>query len=380
MTDNSWVLWWYSWGSFPLVTIPREGMDVNSRTPTPGPSPIQDYFGEAFHLHSIPCNVGEGQNRIYHQHSQKISREDIPMAILVTDRVEEGNLGMVTIFCQPDQSKMEASDAVYALHQHDSPDPGVVVVRRYINTPYIPGGSSCLLYLDVSTLSGGASSTQFLWDWLCLCRLLPFSGTEVVLPWEEGEIRLKVFLHFQEAFWQSSEEEHCLCNLISLFVPLLAPHPHQEEGTQTEGGSGFHLPSSFYKMSIKPELSWGVSWSRKHRRWLKDMMIGRSNRAGGMKGGKHRWLSRQMPPCTMYFPRQAHMTLSSYCLGVFPPQFPSATWAECWPPPHNRANPSQLPQLHLSLRAYWLQAPQAVWLIHLEINHFHYLPYQISPL
>ena len=39
----------------------------------------------------------------------------------------------------------------------------------------------------------------------------------------------------------------------------------------------FTQPPSFYKMSIKPELSWSVSWSRKHRSWFKDMMIDRSN-------------------------------------------------------------------------------------------------------
>ena len=40
------------------MTIPGEGVDVNSRTPTLGCSLIQDYIGEAFHSHSIPCNVG----------------------------------------------------------------------------------------------------------------------------------------------------------------------------------------------------------------------------------------------------------------------------------------------------------------------------------
>ena len=42
-------------------------------------------------------------------------------------------------------------------------------------------------YLDMTTVSGDASSTQFPLDQLCLCRLLHYSNTEVVLPWEEGE-------------------------------------------------------------------------------------------------------------------------------------------------------------------------------------------------
>ena len=115
--------------SFLVATIAR-GVDVNSRTPTPGHSPIQDYFGEAFCPHSIPCNVGEGQNRIFHQQQPKISGEALPMVILVTDGVEEGNLGMMTIFCCHNQSKMEASNALSALWQHNSLQPSVVVVRR----------------------------------------------------------------------------------------------------------------------------------------------------------------------------------------------------------------------------------------------------------
>ena len=170
----------------------------------------------------------------------KISGEAIPMAVLVTDGVGEGNLGMVTTFFQHDQAKMEASEALSALHQCHSPEPSVVVVRSYTNTPYNPWGSSCLPYLDVSTLSWGTFSAQFPLDWLCLCRLLPFFDTEVVLPWEEGEMGLKVFPHFQEALWQSSKEEHCFSDLIVLSDPSLAPHPCQEEGTQMEGGLGFH--------------------------------------------------------------------------------------------------------------------------------------------
>ena len=148
--------------------------------------------------------------------------------------------GHVITFCHHNQAKMEVSNALTALHQHDLPEPSVVVVRRYINIPDIPQGSSCLPYLDVSTLSGGASSAHFPLDWIHLHRLLHFSDTEMVLPQEEGDMGLKVFPHFQEALWQSSEEEHCLSNLISLLVPSSSPYPCQEEGTKAEGGSGFH--------------------------------------------------------------------------------------------------------------------------------------------
>ena len=172
--------------------------------------------------------------------SWKISGEATPTAILITDGVGKGNLGMVTTFCHHDQAKIEASDAFSNLHQHDPLDPSMVVVRRYTNTHYIPHGTSCFLYLDMRTLSRGASSTQFPLDWLHLCRLLPFSEIEVILPHEEGQLGFKVYPYSQEVLWESSEEEHHLSDLVLLSISSLALHPHLEEGTQTEGGFGFH--------------------------------------------------------------------------------------------------------------------------------------------
>ena len=67
--------------------------------------------------------------------NSQISRDATPMAILITDGVGEGILGMVTTFCCNDQVKMEASDALSALCQCDSLKPSVVVVGRYTNTP-----------------------------------------------------------------------------------------------------------------------------------------------------------------------------------------------------------------------------------------------------
>ena len=56
---------------------------------------------------------------------------------------------------------------------------------------------------------------------------------------------LKVFPHFQEALWQSLEEEHHLSDPIFLLFPMLAPHPCQEEGPQMEGRSDFHTALKF---------------------------------------------------------------------------------------------------------------------------------------
>ena len=118
------------------------------------------------------------------------------MAILVTDGVGEGNLGMVTTFCCHNQAKVEASEALSVLCQHDSLEPSVVAVRRFNNSPYLTWGSFDFLYLDVTTFSVGTSSTQFPLDQLCLCRLLPYSATEMVLPWQEGEEGLEVYPFF----------------------------------------------------------------------------------------------------------------------------------------------------------------------------------------
>ena len=49
------------------MTIPRKGVEINSKTPTARHSLILDYFREAFHLYSLPCNVEEGHNGICHK-------------------------------------------------------------------------------------------------------------------------------------------------------------------------------------------------------------------------------------------------------------------------------------------------------------------------
>ena len=108
------------------------------------------------------------------------------MAISITYGVGKGDLGMVTTFYSHNQTKMEALEALGIIHQHDSPKPRVFVVRRYTNTPFIPQGTSRLLYLNVSDLSQGTSSTQFSLDCLHPQKLLPYSKTEVLLPCEEG--------------------------------------------------------------------------------------------------------------------------------------------------------------------------------------------------
>ena len=138
------------------------------------------------HLAS-PATWGKAGVEFIANNGQRVSREAVPMAIWVMDGVGEGNLGMVITSCHHDQAKIEASKALSVLHQCNSPQPTVVVVRRYSNSPYLPWGYFSFPYLDVNTLLRGTSSAQFPLDWLCLCRLLHYSDMKVVLPQEEGE-------------------------------------------------------------------------------------------------------------------------------------------------------------------------------------------------
>ena len=80
---------------------------------------------------------------------QKRSGEAIPMVVLVTDGVGEGNLGMVTTFCQHDQANVEATEVLSALHQCDSSEPSVVIVRRFTNSPFVHWVSFGFLYLVI---------------------------------------------------------------------------------------------------------------------------------------------------------------------------------------------------------------------------------------
>ena len=146
------------------------------------------------------------------------------MVILVTDGVGQGNLSMVTTFSHHDKTKVEASEAVSALHQCNSPEPSVVVVRRFTNSPYLPWGSFGFLYLDVTTLFGGTSSAQFPLDWLHLCKLLPYSDTEVVLP-QEGEEGLKVYPFFWRPYGKTQRKSTAYLIQYYYWFPH-HPHPY----------------------------------------------------------------------------------------------------------------------------------------------------------
>ena len=160
----------------------------------------------------------------------------------------------------------------------------------------------------------------------------------MLLPHQKGEERLEMYLHLPEILWESSEEECHLPDPISLSVPTLAPPPCLEEGTQTEeesdchpastqmeGGQAITQPSSFCRMLIKPELNRNMNSSRKYRNLLKDMIISKPNRPGGMQSSGHRWLTRLMPLSRRYFSRWVQQRLPSYYPGAFLQQCLSAT-------------------------------------------------------
>ena len=95
-------------------------------------------------------------------------------------------------------------------------------------------------------------------------------GVESVFP-----ISKRLYGKTQKRSTASPTQFHCQ----SLWWPLI---PIEKRAPSWREDWAFTQPSSFYKMSTKPELNWSVSWSRKHRSWLEDTMIGGSNRPGGM--------------------------------------------------------------------------------------------------
>ena len=247
---------------------------------------------------------------------------------------------------------MEVFNALTALHQCDSSKPTGVVERRYTNTPYIPQGSYSLPYLDVSTLPGGASSTIFPLDQLCVHRLFPFSDTEVVFSQEEGEWGWKCFPISKRLYGKDQKREHNLSNPILLSVPLSAPSSLSRRGHP--GGGRIGLPPSpqastrFQSIQISAGVWVGP---RKHKYSLKDMMIG-----GSKLARRHdRWWALMVKQADATFQEvfsQANLaTLSSYCLGASPPQFPSTTWVEhC----HYHATGWGYPSYHHCIQAWGL--------------------------
>ena len=153
---------------------------------------------------------------------QKIGGEIEPMVVLRANGVEEGSLGMVTTFCCHDQAKVESSEVLSILHEQDSPELSVVVVKIFANSPYLPWGSSSFLFWDRTTLSSDTLTPQFPLDQLCLWWLLHFSPTWVFQPHEAEDKELKVYLILQEVLWETTKEDYHLSDPILI---LVSPFP-----------------------------------------------------------------------------------------------------------------------------------------------------------
>ena len=119
----------------------------------------------------------------------------------------------MTTFCSHNQDKVEALEVLNTLHQYDLPDPSIVMVMRYTNTPLLPQGTCRFLYLNVSDLPRGASSAQFPLDPLHLWKLLPYSKTEVLSPCEDWEAGYRSYPPFSRGSMET----------LQRFAPPLQP-------------------------------------------------------------------------------------------------------------------------------------------------------------
>ena len=148
----------------------------------------------------FPQGCRAGQSQVHCQLQQKNNKEEIiPMAILVTNEVGEGRLGMVTIFCCSDQAKVGPLVTPLTLLQWDPPEPGILLMKIFTNSLYVPQGPFSFPYLDVTTLLVGASTAQFPLAQMHLWRLLLYFSTQGILPWEKEGDRLKVIPFHKKA-------------------------------------------------------------------------------------------------------------------------------------------------------------------------------------
>ena len=96
-------------------------------------------------------------------------------------------------------------------------------------------------YLDVTTLSLCALTTQFPLPLLHLCKLLPYSPTQIVLPPEKEGDWLKIYPVLMETLLKSSEKEHHLSPPLPLSVPIISSHSNRDVSAQTKEVLGFSL-------------------------------------------------------------------------------------------------------------------------------------------
>ena len=279
---------------------------------------------------------------------RKTTCEEIaPMAILVTNGIGEGSLGMATIFLPLWPGKSGAFSCTFNLI------PMGLTLSRCSGSEDLHQLSLCPMRVFWLPLPRGnhpfsrhfnhsISPTQ-----MCLCRLLWYSSTQVILPWEKEGNRLKAIPFLKEALQEGSGEDHCLSPLYqcqsppppSTFIEMWAHRLRRQSASTQPWGSWKWLP--------RPGLSLCKSWPG----------IGRTSGP--------RWLSRWTPHSWRSSPKWVKPIWWGFFLGFpsplpFKVQVPYVLWVKHSLLSHN---PGQMPQQmtpHQDLRALQPQHPWAV--------------------
>ena len=192
-----------------------------------------------------------------------MSMEIVPMAILITDGVGKGSLGMVTVFYHSDQEKVEPSIILSTLVQWDTHELTMVVTKIFTNSPYFPWGPFELPFLDMATLIVGTSTKWFPLSQLCLCWLLLYSPTQVILPKEKEGDRLTVIPFTKEVLWESSIEDHHLSSLVPLSVPSPSPYINKDESIQTVKALDFGM--ALIQLKVVTQDQTQLKWELLHK-------------------------------------------------------------------------------------------------------------------
>ena len=158
---------------------------LNGTLPKVTHAPFSHCIRKAFYLPNLPSAVGISWGQLHHQCWPKSYEHwDCYLGKFGYGWGRQGKAG---------NNNNIITDALSNLVQQDSPEPGVAVVKVLTNLPHLPQGSFGFPYLDITTLSKGASTTQFPLTLLHLLRLLPYSHMQVILPWKKEGDGLKIY-------------------------------------------------------------------------------------------------------------------------------------------------------------------------------------------
>ena len=105
-----------------------------------------------------------------------------------------------------------------------------------------------LLYLDVTTLSGGTLSSQFPLDWLHLWRLLLYSSPRWSCLWRR-ERRSRMYILLPRDLGTAVKNSTRCQTLYSSQFPWYLPIPIEKRGSQIEERSDFTWPYNGWKAS-----------------------------------------------------------------------------------------------------------------------------------